>query len=82
MEDSFFQRVKKLEQVLEHSKVELALIGVKPTYPSSKYGYIVPKEKADGAEYFIVHHFTEKSSEEKAEELIAMNAFWNCGVLS
>jgi mannose-1-phosphate guanylyltransferase len=82
VEDAFFQRVKELEHVLEHSNAELALIGVKPTYPSSKYGYIVPKEKVDGAEYFIVHHFTEKPSEEKAEALIAMNAFWNCGVFA
>ena len=42
IEDPFFEKVKELENVLAHSEADLALIGVKPTYPSSKYGYIVP----------------------------------------
>lgn len=30
---------------MQESEAQLALIGVTPTYPSSKYGYIVPSEK-------------------------------------
>ncbi|MFT8322304.1 MAG: sugar phosphate nucleotidyltransferase [Bacillus sp. (in: firmicutes)] len=77
----FFEKIKELEQVLRSSDAELALIGVNPTYPSSKYGYIVPG-KIISSDYYEVNHFTEKPSEEKAELLIEQNALWNCGVFA
>ncbi|MEA3573924.1 sugar phosphate nucleotidyltransferase [Peribacillus frigoritolerans] len=82
VDDSFFEKVKELESVLLDSEADLALVGVKPTYPSSKYGYIVPKDPVGGDSYFKVNHFTEKPSEEKAQTLINMNALWNCGVFA
>lgn len=82
VEDKFFEKVKELEQVLLDSEADLALVGVRPTYPSSKYGYIVPKNKVEGDNYFTVNHFIEKPSEEKAQTLIDMNALWNCGVFA
>ncbi|NRD76940.1 cupin domain-containing protein [Bacillus sp. BRMEA1] len=82
VEDGFFAKVKELENTLNESNAELALVGVKPTYPSSKYGYIVPKGNVDGNQYFSVNNFTEKPSEEKAQALIKMNALWNCGVFA
>ncbi|MGJ8539709.1 sugar phosphate nucleotidyltransferase [Heyndrickxia coagulans] len=82
VENRFFNNIKDLENVLETTQAELALVGVRPTYPSSKYGYIVPEEVVEGARYFKVHHFTEKPSEEKAQSLIGMNALWNCGVFA
>ena len=42
VDDQFFTRVQDLEEVVQNSDAQLALIGVTPTYPSSKYGYIVP----------------------------------------
>ena len=47
VEDEFFDKVKELEEFLQTSHADLALMGVKPTYPSTKYGYIVPKENVD-----------------------------------
>ncbi|MFB3165502.1 sugar phosphate nucleotidyltransferase [Neobacillus sp. 179-J 1A1 HS] len=82
VDDSFFEKVKELESVLLDSEADLALVGVKPTYPSSKYGYIVPKDFVTGDSYINVNHFTEKPSEEKAQTLIGMNALWNCGVFA
>lgn len=82
VEDGFFEKVKELENVLLDSNADMALVGVRPTYPSSKYGYIVPKGKVTDDSYFIVNHFTEKPSEEKAQTLIEMNALWNCGVFA
>lgn len=78
--DNFFERVKVLDSVLQYSNADLALMGVKPTYPSSKYGYIVPESEENG--YFNVERFTEKPSEEKAVPLIEQNALWNCGVFA
>lgn len=82
VEDGFFEKVKELEKVLIETSADLALIGVKPTYPSSKYGYIVPNSEANSNEYITVNHFTEKPSEEKAQTLIDLNALWNCGVFA
>jgi mannose-1-phosphate guanylyltransferase len=81
VQDSFFERVKDLEQVVTDSGADLALIGVKPTYPSSKYGYIVPKER-NAENYLSVARFTEKPTEEHAADLIQMGALWNCGVFA
>ncbi|WP_407269624.1 sugar phosphate nucleotidyltransferase [Radiobacillus sp. PE A8.2] len=80
VEDKFFDRVKELEKLIQISDADLALIGVTPTYPSSKYGYIVPNENID--DYLVVDHFVEKPSEENAESLIKENALWNCGVFA
>jgi mannose-1-phosphate guanylyltransferase len=80
VDNAFFEKLKDMNHVLSVSNAELALIGVKPTYPSTKYGYIVPKESKDN--YITVSHFTEKPCEEKAAKLIELNALWNCGVFA
>ncbi|MCQ6558454.1 sugar phosphate nucleotidyltransferase [Paenibacillus mendelii] len=83
VENSFFQALKQLEHVLDHSDADLALMGVKPTYPSEKYGYILPKEEAGADRPFVdVHSFREKPRKEEAEELIRREALWNCGVFA
>lgn len=81
VEDDFFNRIKDLEKVIKSSNAELALIGVKPTYPSEKYGYIVPKFEAVN-DILTVSHFKEKPKEETAKNLIKENALWNCGVFA
>lgn len=80
VETSFFQRVKDLEHVLKVSNSDIALMGIKPTFPSAKYGYIVPGNKKSG--YLKVSHFKEKPNEEIAKELIISNALWNSGVFA
>lgn len=82
VENRFFEVVSKLEEVVKESQTELALMGVTPTYPSSKYGYIVPKQSDFSQSFFTVSHFTEKPSEEDATKLIEQNALWNCGVFA
>lgn len=82
VEDPFFNRVKELEETLLTSGADLALMGVQPTYPSSKYGYIIPDEKNNQNHFVKVNHFIEKPSEKKAEELIKQGALWNCGVFA
>ena len=60
-----FERVKDLEIALQNSNADLALMGVEPTYPSSKYGYIVPTEEATTYEHFNVARFTENQVRKK-----------------
>lgn len=83
VEACFFDTVKQLEHVIATAASDLALIGVEPTYPSSKYGYIVPADDQNGCRgYRKVSHFHEKPSEEQAARLIADQALWNCGVFA
>lgn len=81
VEDRFFEKVTMLEEVVITTGCDLALMGVTPTYPSSKYGYIVPDDKVDN-KIIKVKSFSEKPSEEKANELINQGALWNCGVFA
>lgn len=81
VKNDFFKKINELENALNQTNADLALIGVKPTYPSSKYGYIIP-ETVQEDKFLRVSRFTEKPSEEKAKEFINMNALWNCGVFA
>ncbi|MEH7383344.1 sugar phosphate nucleotidyltransferase [Bacillus sp. JJ1533] len=81
VDDSFFLKVKEMEEVLTLSKADIALIGVTPNYPAEKFGYIVPKND-NLNNYKDVDYFIEKPEEQKAKELIEKNALWNCGVFA
>lgn len=82
VDNAFFNRVKDLETAVQDSGADLALIGVTPTYPSSKYGYIVPIVSRSETDYLPVQRFTEKPSEVAASALIQDGALWNCGVFA
>ncbi|WP_116232358.1 sugar phosphate nucleotidyltransferase [Paenibacillus sp. VMFN-D1] len=84
VEQPFFNRLRKLERVVQTSGADLALLGVLPTYPSEKYGYIVPEsiEEDNTSEYIQVHSFREKPREEEAADMIRQGALWNCGVFA
>lgn len=82
VEDTFFEKVLQLENIVQQSGANLALIGVEPTYPSSKYGYIVTHAVETENNYRLVSHFQEKPSEEAAAELLQNHALWNCGVFA
>ncbi|MFP7473346.1 sugar phosphate nucleotidyltransferase [Niallia taxi] len=83
VEDHFFSTVKRLEKALIESDGDIALIGVKPTYPSEKYGYIVPNRLSkDESDYYNIETFKEKPKQKVALDLIGKNALWNCGVFA
>lgn len=81
VEDEFFSKLKELENLISTNNSDIALIGALPTYPSSKYGYIVPKFES-GEISNSVEKFVEKPSEKVAERLLSNNAYWNCGVFA
>ena len=76
---SYFQCVNELCKAAETGDKNLVLMGIEPTYPSEKYGYIKPVTTEDGKKGYA---FTEKPSKEKAEEYIAAGALWNGGVFA
>ena len=74
----FFARIRQLGDRIAQTEQTIGLLGGVPTYPSTKYGYIVP-EKGDGT-FLKVEGFREKPDEATAEELVKSGALWNCGV--
>ncbi|WP_050614504.1 sugar phosphate nucleotidyltransferase [Bacillus testis] len=80
VDDAFFKRVLDLEEVLKTTDADLALLGINPTYPSSKYGYIVPSSVSNSV--ITVSYFKEKPTETEAESLIEEGAIWNSGVFA
>ena len=85
VEDEFFHYVKTLENVLQNSHADLALIGIKPTFPSEKYGYIVPDESQKtniDKDYRTVCYFKEKPTTEMAKQLLTEGGLWNSGIFA
>ena len=75
---TFFSCIKQLGEQIAKTEQTIGLLGGVPTYPSTKYGYIVPK-KGEGT-FLEVEGFREKPDEETAAELVKSGALWNCGV--
>lgn len=74
----FFNRIKRLGTYVKEREGVIGLLGGEPTYPSTKYGYIIPE--GEDKEPLAVKGFREKPDEATAEELVSSGALWNCGV--
>lgn len=79
VEDNYFQALKELSNLATKSESNLCLLGMEPTYPSAKYGYIIPEDKREVSK---VLEFKEKPSEELAAKYIERGALWNGGVFA
>ena len=73
----YFECLKELSD--EAGKANLTLMGIEPTYPSEKYGYIIPESKDHISS---VSEFKEKPDEETAKRYISEGALWNGGVFA
>jgi mannose-1-phosphate guanylyltransferase len=85
VEKEFFEVLATLPEMLDKSGADLALMGVVPTYPSEKYGYIIPQSLYSNEinnEYVNVAKFQEKPCESDAAVMIEQAALWNCGVFA
>lgn len=79
VDTEYFVAIARLAAEAERGQGNIYLLGVKPTYPSEKYGYIMP---AETGQVMQVDSFKEKPTKEQAEEYIAQGALWNCGVFA
>ncbi len=77
VDDDYFEALKKLDSIVNENKSNLSLIGIEPTEPTSKYGYIIPKDNRPVSE---VLRFTEKPDIETAKKYIEQGALWNAGI--
>lgn len=76
----YYDSILSLDSVVQNGTADLVLLGVEPTYPSEKYGYIVPKS-CEGP-IWPVSRFVEKPTESEALDLIGGGSLWNCGVFA
>ena len=79
VEDTYFASVRRLAQLAAEGTAELMLMGIEPSYPSEKYGYIMPQDKENVSR---VLSFREKPDEAAAKDYIAQGALWNSGVFA
>lgn len=79
VESDYFQMLEQLSIQAAKGEANLVLMGVEPTYPSEKYGYIIPESKDQVA---TVETFKEKPDAKTAEKYIASGALWNGGVFA
>lgn len=77
VEADYFRTLARLSDHVEHTDANLSLMGIEPTYPSEKYGYIIPVAKE---EFSRVSAFKEKPNIETARSYIDQGALWNAGV--
>ena len=71
--------VRLLREAERKGAADLILMGVEPTYPSEKYGYIMP---ASPEPQSLVQSFKEKPDKETAAAYIEKGALWNSGVFA
>ena len=79
VDKEYFQALKKLGELAQQGEANLVLMGIEPTYPSEKYGYIIPSGKDVVS---TVSTFKEKPDAATAAEYIAQGALWNGGVFA
>ncbi|MDD4849681.1 MAG: sugar phosphate nucleotidyltransferase [Gemmiger sp.] len=80
VENDYFSAVHRLAALAaQPDGANLTLMGVEPSYPSAKFGYIIP---ATPAEISPVAGFKEKPDEATAADYIRQGALWNCGVFA
>lgn len=79
VENDYFEALKALGNRAAVSSANLVLMGIEPTYPSEKYGYIIPVGKEQISK---VSMFKEKPTQEVAKDYIAKGALWNGGVFA
>ena len=79
VEASYFEALKEMAGMAAAGGANLYLMGIAPSYPSEKYGYIIP---ASTNRVSGVDTFREKPDAATAEKYIAQGALWNGGVFA
>lgn len=74
VDSEFYKVLNDASLYIKNKNINVCLIGIKPTFPSTQYGYILHQNN-------IVKRFKEKPDIETANKLISENALWNSGIL-
>lgn len=77
-DQEYYDRIPAVADAVLAGVSDLVLLGVTPTYPSEKYGYILPASTE--GDVWPVATFREKPDVKTAEGYIEQGGLWNCGV--
>ena len=79
VDDAYFAALHQLWELAQKGTANLVLMGIRPTYPSEKYGYIIPvsSDTVSG-----VSSFKEKPDSVTAQIYINQGGLWNGGVFA
>lgn len=81
-EMGYFQAIEKMAKGVSFGVSDLIVMGIKPTYPSSKYGYIIPDYLNCTNGIVGIKKFIEKPDTLQANKLLKEGALWNGGVFA
>lgn len=79
VDDTYYEAIKTLQKLTKQGNASLTLMGIEPTYPSEKYGYIIPENDENVSKVIA---FKEKPDTETAKKYLAENALWNAGIFA
>ena len=79
VDEGYFAALHQLWELAQQGTANLVLMGIHPTYPSEKYGYIIPKTKDAVSK---VSTFKEKPDAATAQQYIDQGGLWNGGVFA
>ncbi len=80
VDGGYFDSIASMAKAVEDGVADILLMGVSPSEPSEKFGYILPGAAKGSA--VEVRSFVEKPSEGVARELLTQGALWNGGVFA
>ena len=81
-ESGYFDTIARMAQAVEQGAADIVLMGIEPSCPSEKFGYIVPAGDSQEGGWYKVERFTEKPDAARAAELLKTGAVWNGGVFA
>lgn len=79
VDNTYYEAVQKMQELAEQGGTNLTLMGIEPTYPSEKYGYIIPESNENVSR---VKEFKEKPDTETANKYLKQKALWNAGIFA
>lgn len=79
VEDDYFTALRELDELAAKGEAKLMLMGIDPTYPSEKYGYVMPASRERISK---VEAFKEKPDAINAKKYIEQGGLWNAGVFA
>ena len=77
--EDFFSTLSELSLQAAKGEANLVLMGIEPTYPAEKYGYIIPTSRDNVSG---VSSYKEKPTADVALDYIKQGALWNGGVFA
>lgn len=79
VDNAYYETVQEMGRLVEEGNANITLMGIVPTYPSEKYGYIIP---CSDEPVSPVKSFQEKPDTETAKKYLKQKALWNGGVFA